>query len=185
VTPRNRSYFLNELDGFAGNTGILTLATSNHPERLDPAIIDRPSRFDRKYPFDLPAVQERRTYIGMWNETLRRELRLSEDGIARVAEDTDDFSFAYLKELFLSATMRWIGSSQPGSMDEVMPEQVNVLREQMGSAISFEPRDGEEEEGEIPHHIMRRMGMARSGLFDVASVRIPVFEGAELEDEEE
>src|SRR5205085_9034892 len=55
VTPRNRSFFLNELDGFAANIGIVTLATTNHPERLDPSILDRPSRFDRKYPFDLPA----------------------------------------------------------------------------------------------------------------------------------
>jgi hypothetical protein len=31
--------------------------TTNHRERLDPAIIDRPSRFDRKYPFDLPAAR--------------------------------------------------------------------------------------------------------------------------------
>jgi hypothetical protein len=189
VTPRNRSYFLNELDGFAGNTGILTLATSNHPERLDPAIIDRPSRFDRKYPFDLPEVEERRTYIVMWNETLRPELRLSEDGIACVAEDTEGFSFAYLKELFLSATMRWISTPQPGTMDQVMPEQVEVLREQMGSAIVFGPQGDEEEEGGIPHQIMRAMSMGRGGWFGVSSFygadEDDMDEVVELEDDEE
>lgn len=167
ITPRNRSFFLNELDGFAGNTGILTLATSNHPERLDPAIIDRPSRFDRKYPFDLPEIEERRTYIDMWNQTLQPELCLLEDGIARIAEETDAFSFAYLKELFLSATMRWIGSSRPGAMDEVMAEQVAVLREQMSSAIIFESQGGVE--GDVPNHAMRHMGMGSHGWFSYAN----------------
>ncbi len=63
VTPSNRSYFLNELNGFALNTGILVLATANHPELLDPALTERPSRFDRKYNFDLPAEGERESYI--------------------------------------------------------------------------------------------------------------------------
>ena len=40
VDNANRTVFLNELDGFAANTGIVTLATTNHPERLDPAIVE-------------------------------------------------------------------------------------------------------------------------------------------------
>ena len=88
ITPNNRSYFLNELDGFAGNEGVLTLATTNHPERLDPAILDRPSRFDRKYPFPLPEREERLAYIANWNHTLRPALRLSAEGIDRVADAT-------------------------------------------------------------------------------------------------
>ena len=39
VTKHKRSFFLNEMDGFAGNDGILALATTNHPEKLDPAIL--------------------------------------------------------------------------------------------------------------------------------------------------
>jgi AAA+ superfamily predicted ATPase len=147
VTPTNRSFFLNELDGFAGNAGILTLATTNHPERLDPAIIDRPSRFDRKYPFDLPAVEERRVYIAQWNASLQPALRLSEAAAAQIAEQTEGFSFAYLKELFLSAMMRWIATAQPGTMEQAMGEQVGVLREQMVSTAllpALEPgSDGE------------------------------------------
>jgi len=30
LNPQNRSYFLNELDGFAANVGINTPATTNH-----------------------------------------------------------------------------------------------------------------------------------------------------------
>src|SRR5581483_5198304 len=78
LTTHNRSFFLNELDGFAANAGIVTLATTNHPERLDPSILDRPSRFDRKYPFEIPEQDERLAYITLCNETLKLSLRISE-----------------------------------------------------------------------------------------------------------
>ena len=47
IDNENRSFFLNELDGFESNTGLVVLATTNHADRLDPAILNRPSRFDR------------------------------------------------------------------------------------------------------------------------------------------
>ncbi|MGO8948064.1 MAG: AAA family ATPase [Ktedonobacterales bacterium] len=134
LTPQNRSFFLNELDGFALNRGILTLATTNHPERLDPAILDRPSRFDRKYPFEVPEHPERRAYLALWNSTLKPALRLSEEGIGVIADQTEGFSFAYLKELGLSAMMAWIAAPEHPAMDEVMAAQVATLREQMVSA---------------------------------------------------
>jgi len=52
VDGSNQSFLLNELDGFHPNNGLVVLATTNHPEKLDPAILDRPSRFDRKYYFE-------------------------------------------------------------------------------------------------------------------------------------
>ena len=131
VTDTNRSFFLNEMDGFAINGGILTLATTNHPERLDPAIVRRPSRFDRTYRFDLPALAERRAYVERWNESLRPEMRLSDATTARLAGETDGFSFAYLKELFLSAMMGWLEESRPGAMDGVIDAQAALLRAQM------------------------------------------------------
>jgi DNA polymerase III delta prime subunit len=133
ITPENRSFFLNELDGFAANVGILTLATTNHPERLDPSILNRPSRFDRKYPFDLPGLAEREAYIALWNDSLQKAVRLSPATVLQVREETDGFSFAYLKELFLSATMRWISVAKPGAMDRLIVEQVALLRQQMAS----------------------------------------------------
>lgn len=154
ITDRNRSFFLNELDGFAANTGIVLVATTNHPDRLDPAIMDRPSRFDRKYHFPLPAPLERASYVALWNANLEPEVRLSEAGQAQVVAETDGFSFAYLKELFLSSMMRWVNAPQPGGMDAVMAGQWQVLREQMNSAATVNPEktaspsSSEEEYGE-------------------------------------
>jgi AAA+ superfamily predicted ATPase len=134
VDETNRSFFLNELDGFAANAGILTIATTNHPERLDPAILDRPSRFDRKYHFELPAPAERLAYITLWNDTLEPDLRFSEATAMRVVALTEGFSFAYLKELFLSSMMHWVASAHPGGMDASMIAQAAALRDQMSTA---------------------------------------------------
>jgi hypothetical protein len=161
IDDTNRSYFLNELDGFESNTGLVVLATTNHPDRLDPAILDRPSRFDRKYYFNLPAVAERFAYVAAWNGQLQAELRLSEKGAEEVVQQTENFSFAYLKELFVSATMQWMstrgevldspatellnsavaygratGLVSGASMDEIILDQVARLRAQMTAVLA-------------------------------------------------
>ncbi|HEY0756709.1 MAG TPA: ATP-binding protein [Ktedonobacteraceae bacterium] len=135
LTDENRSFFLNELDGFASNIGIVILATTNHPERLDPAILDRPSRFDRKYLFNLPVLAERIKYLTFWNASLQATMRLSEQAISSIANLTMDFSFAYLKELFLSSIMRWATASEK-DMDVIMLEQVMLLQNQMANIHS-------------------------------------------------
>lgn len=146
LTPKNRSFFLNELDGFASNNGILTLATTNYPEKLDPAITQRPSRFDRKYHFELPGLSTRENYLRLWNTRLQSELRLAESGIAEVAALTEGFSFAYLKELFVSSMMAWI-DRQPGqTMDSLMADQATNLREQMASQATTKDAAPESDE---------------------------------------
>jgi ATP-dependent 26S proteasome regulatory subunit len=160
ITRQNRSFFLNEMDGFASNDGILTLATTNHPERLDPAILERPSRFDRKYMFKLPALEERMDYLELFSSRLQADLQLSENGRRLVAGATDGYSFAYLKELYISAMMRWIAA--PGTMpiDELMIAQSELLRAQMTSEpeiSEFFSEDEEEGDGNPMAQAMRMM----------------------------
>jgi AAA+ superfamily predicted ATPase len=138
VEGENRSFFLNEIDGFATNTGIVILATTNHPERIDPAILNRPSRFDRKYYFELPGLAERISYINIWNEKFKPAMRLSEAAITQVAEMSEGFSFAYLKELFLSSMMHWMGAMEEGAMDKSVILQVEVLKKQMNTVDAKE-----------------------------------------------
>lgn len=133
IGDHNRSFFLNELDGFAGNEGLAVIATTNHPERLDPSIIDRPSRFDRKFHFDFPGDEERAEYFALWNRTLEPELRLAEGEIPGLVEKTAAFSYAYIKELFLSSMMAWIAKPEPGSLGKIMADHVDPLRAQMSS----------------------------------------------------
>jgi hypothetical protein len=138
IDDKSRAFFLNEMDGFAANTGVLALATTNHPNRLDPAIRERPSRFDRKYHFNLPGCAERAAYLALWNATLQNDLRVSETAQQEMVEVTDGFSFAYLKELYLSSMMQWISTSSAQPMEEVIRKQAALLRTQMTGAGAAE-----------------------------------------------
>jgi transitional endoplasmic reticulum ATPase len=102
-----RSYFLNEVDGLESNDGILMIGSTNHLDKLDPAISKRPSRFDRKYHFKLPGTEERKGYAQYWrNKLLKNEtVEFPEEVTGIVAQLTEGFSFAYMKELFVMALL--------------------------------------------------------------------------------
>ena len=134
INDKNRAFFLNELDGFADNTGIVTVATTNHPERLDPAILDRPSRFDRKFHFDLPALAERRAYLQRWSGSLEPSLRLDAAELEEVVAATEGFSFAYLKELFVSSMVAWFERRDTDRLGAVVVATAPKLRAEMASA---------------------------------------------------
>lgn len=131
INQANRAFFLNELDGFRANTGVVVLATTNHPEKLDTAILDRPSRFDRKYVFNLPAEAERLAYIEKWNGELQPELGVSSDAARLIVRETEGFSFAYLKELFVASMAQWMSTSGGTPMKDVLVAQAKLLRGQM------------------------------------------------------
>jgi AAA+ superfamily predicted ATPase len=107
VTPKTRSYFLNEVDGLESNEGILMIGSTNYLEMLDPSITERPSRFDRKYHFKLPGKAQREAYCQYWCQKFAGSESVDfPDGICPlVAKITAEFSFAYLKELFISSLL--------------------------------------------------------------------------------
>ena len=51
--------FLQSMDGVVPNHGVITLATTNHSNKIDPAIADRPGRFDRIIEVGLPGKEQR------------------------------------------------------------------------------------------------------------------------------
>lgn len=117
VTDETRSYFLNEVDGLQANDGILMIGSTNHLDALDPAISKRPSRFDRKYHFQLPGEQERIAYCQFWRRKLAdsKMVDFQDDLCPIIAKMTESFSFAYLKELFVCALLT---VARGGSVEE-------------------------------------------------------------------
>ncbi|MCG8653250.1 MAG: ATP-binding protein [Pirellulales bacterium] len=139
VNDENRSFFLNQLDGFEQNHGMIVLATTNYPDRIDAAIIDRPSRFDRKYHFNLPTLDERGEYLTSWQQQLADETGWRPDEVQTIALGTDGFSFAYLKELVISAVMKWM-QDDCSNFETVTMDQVSVLQRQMRTEMSRPPK---------------------------------------------
>ena len=140
VNDQNRSFFLNQLDGFEQNHGLMVLATTNHPDRIDNAIIDRPSRFDRKYHFDLPTTDERQRYLEAWQEKLAAETGWKQAEVSPIVIATEGFSFAYLKELIISALMEWMHEPK-GGLASVMKVQADLLSGQMRTEVDREKQE--------------------------------------------
>src|ERR1041385_8633200 len=97
---------------------------------------DRPSRFDRKYRFNLPAEAESSAYVAAWNLELQTDLRVSERAVTEVVRQTEGFSFAYMKELFLSSMMEWMARAGGLSMEEILLGQSVQLRKQMATSVN-------------------------------------------------
>ena len=115
VLGDTRSMMLNELDGLESNNGILVIGTANDESKLDAAITKRPSRFDAKYKFDLPDSELRRRFLRIWvkskvgearweyeNKAQEDESAAADQLIEELAKVTEGWSFAFLKELFVS-----------------------------------------------------------------------------------
>jgi DNA polymerase III delta prime subunit len=113
VENHTRSYFLNEVDGLSSNDGILMIGSTNNLDQLDPSVTKRPSRFDRKYHFSLPSEEDRLAYCHYWRQKFidSDEVDFPEEICDAIAKFTERFTFAYLKELFVSSLLLLVGSS--------------------------------------------------------------------------
>ena len=89
---------LNILDGVKQIDGVVYIATTNYPEKLQERITNRPSRFDRRYQVELPNEEIRRAYINH---------KLNEDDLKNVnieewIKKTEGMSLSHLKEVVIS-----------------------------------------------------------------------------------
>jgi len=133
VTEKCRSYSLNEVDGIESMEGIMMIGSTNHLGRLNPAISKCPSRFDRKYLFNALNKAERTLYCKYWREKLSKKkfIDFLESLCLAIAKITGDFSFAYLKELFIT-TLLVIVSARDITDSADSADDYNVLT--MGEA---------------------------------------------------
>lgn len=95
VPDYERSTFLNFLDGAEGLEKTFIIATTNYLNKLDPAICNRPSRFDKTYHFGLPNRNTRVKIIKRYFKDID-DKKIEEASVA-----TDGFSGAWIKELFI------------------------------------------------------------------------------------
>ncbi|MCG6896576.1 MAG: ATP-dependent zinc metalloprotease FtsH [Thiocapsa sp.] len=90
-----------EMDGFAGNEGIIVIAATNRADVLDPALL-RPGRFDRQVVVGLPDLAGRAAIL----EVHMRKVPIADDVDARtIARGTPGFSGADLANLVNEAAL--------------------------------------------------------------------------------
>jgi len=148
VGEHTRSYFLNEVDGLSSNDGILMIGSTNHLDRLDPAVTKRPSRFDRKYLFSIPSEAERLAYCQYWRGKYlnSEDVDFQSEVCEIVAKVTEGFTFAYLKELFVSSLVLLVGGAKGKIGVDVEGEEEAAASEDTASSRELPAVD-------IPPHV--------------------------------
>jgi AAA+ superfamily predicted ATPase len=129
-TQVTRSSFLNVLDGLKSSKGILIIGSTNNPENIDPALIHRPSRFDRVWNFPVPNRELRRRYLADHYSSFPDEV------LDDVASRTNDWSYAYLNELRTTAGILGIRSAVRSITSDHLLEACTLLQGQFKSGQS-------------------------------------------------
>jgi len=81
-----------ELDGLRQNKGVVTILTSNNPEKLPDTLLDRPGRFHDIIEFKLPNKEVRENMFESWIGKMG-------DYKKEIVEKTEGFSGAHMREL--------------------------------------------------------------------------------------
>ena len=128
-TRVTRSGFLNILDGLKPERGVLTIATTNYPDQLDPALAHRPSRFDRVWRIPLPSDAERKVFL----EKLFPSPLLTPELCELVVKRTRGWSMAYVQELKATAVVRAVQHDREQIAAGDIEEAVELLAKQFQS----------------------------------------------------
>ncbi|GAH46846.1 unnamed protein product, partial [marine sediment metagenome] len=111
-----------EMDGIKQNRGIITILTSNYPEKLPDALLDRPGRFHHIVKFELPKEEQREEMLKLWAGDI------GEDLLKEITEKTEGFSGAHIKELVEFARM--IAEEDEIEIGEALLKSLEKLMEQ-------------------------------------------------------
>lgn len=113
------------------------IGSTNHLRRLDPAISKRPSRFDRKYHFNLPGEAERAAYCRFWRNKLAdtNMVDFPDEVCDLIAKMTEGFSFAYMKELFVIVLLMIARGGTGDEPEEVLEESASANLSEDGHVV--------------------------------------------------
>ncbi len=93
ITNELIDIFKTELDGLKKNKGVITILTTNNPEKFPDVLIDRPGRFHDILDFKMPDAELRQKMIESWAG------EVSIDTLKFLLESTDGYSGAHMWEL--------------------------------------------------------------------------------------
>jgi len=131
--------FLNALSGVEDNGGVVTLATTNHPETLDWALTDRPGRFDVRIDFGYPDTKTRKSIFKKYLKPFTAK-KVDVDALVR---KTEGYSGAYIHEAVQTAYMLALEKSDYDDSKTVITQEnldeamagLTEMRENLGKKV--------------------------------------------------
>jgi ATP-dependent 26S proteasome regulatory subunit len=128
----NVSTFLNLLDGIDSHVtgGLLLIATTNHPHKLDPAVNNRPGRFDVVIEVPCPDRALRAEFFG------RKWAGGSVESIEAIVAATERLSFAHLQEMLRLSGLYAIQAGRRGRTESDLLKAAKILQAAQADADS-------------------------------------------------
>jgi|CXWL01.1.fsa_nt_gi energy-coupling factor transporter ATP-binding protein EcfA2 len=120
------SKVLNILDGVKQIDKIVFLATTNYPSQLKARVMNRPSRFDKRFEVGYPSAESRELYF----TSLFKDDDISQFPVAMssIVADTKDMTFAHLRELFVSVHI--LGDTYENAIETLRSMKTQVLEDE-------------------------------------------------------
>jgi Cdc6-like AAA superfamily ATPase len=134
---------LNILDGVNEVSKIVFVATTNYPDKLGDRIMNRPSRFDKRFNVGFPTMKARQMYIEHLAGGVEKAKTLNID-TEKWAKDTDKFTIAHLKELFVAVVI--LGDTYEEAIKSLTKMKEDVTSE--NGEMGFHVNDADEESDE-------------------------------------
>lgn len=94
-----KSAMLNLLDGNDQFDNVVTIATTNHPEKITDQFSNRPSRFNLIIEYGKPSAKVRKFYIETKLKEAGVDIRKIKDDITRYVSRSSGYTMDHLKEL--------------------------------------------------------------------------------------
>ena len=150
----NESEVLNILDGVDECTKTVFLATTNYPADLGERIMNRPSRFDKRFKIGFPTAEARQLYFEYLiqnnekdDESVPESVKDMKIDIKKWVKDTKGFSVSHLKELFIAVVI--LGDEYKDAVETLqtmMDVGSDVEKEETGG-VGFHAEPGKDSKG--------------------------------------
>lgn len=91
------STLINMLDGIDTIDRVVFIATTNHPEKMEARVVNRPGRFDRQICVSPPSTENRRRFL---EHLFQKGIEYTSEELNKWVRDSADLSVAHIKALF-------------------------------------------------------------------------------------
>jgi hypothetical protein len=131
--------FLQSMDGVVPNHGVITLATTNHSNKIDPAIADRPGRFDRIVEVGLPDKEQRYHILHQHLKPMDVAPTVNREAIERLAKNSDGLTGAWLREVVQTALIASISQKREFITKDDLTASLKDVLKRRGMAYRVTP----------------------------------------------
>lgn len=108
VSAITKDCLFNCLDGIEELDGVLVIATANHPEDIDSALINRPSRFDTIIELTNPSEALRFEYL----KKLFSKDFTDDEFLHEVSKKSNEMSMAFMKEIYFKSVILTLSKNE-------------------------------------------------------------------------